>query len=118
MLLSRTFRLCLLGSLALVLTAASQANARPVSFVNAVVLVLTKAGCNSGTCHGSQYGKGGFKLSLLGYDPDLDYRSICKDGRGRRVTRAQPEQSLILRKPSGVVPHGGGLRLPADSPGY
>src|SRR5262245_6565102 len=101
MLLPGTFRHHLLGSLALILTAVSQAMARPVSFVNDVVPVLTKVGCNSGTCHGSQYGKGRFKLSLLGYDPDLDYRSICKDGRGRRVTRARPEQSLILRKPSG-----------------
>jgi hypothetical protein len=108
----------LFGCLAFLLPVASQAAPQQVSFVNDVLPVLTKAGCNSGSCHGSQYGKGGFKLSLLGYDPDLDYRSICKEARGRRVTRSQPEQSLILRKPSGMVPHGGGLRLPADSPGY
>jgi hypothetical protein len=89
-----------------------------VSFVNDVLPVLTKVGCNAGACHGSQYGKGGFKLSLLGYDPDLDYASIRRDARSRRVTAAAPERSLLLRKPSGAVPHGGGLRLPRGSPGY
>src|SRR3954447_17603725 len=63
----------------------------PVSFINDVVPILTKAGCNAGACHGSQYGKGGFKLSLLGYDPQLDYESIRKDARGRRVTAGAPE---------------------------
>ena len=90
----------------------------PVSFINDVVPVLTKVGCNAGACHGSQYGKGGFKLSLLGYDPDFDYQSIRKEARARRVTLAVPERSLLLRKPSGAVPHGGGLRLPPGSPGY
>src|SRR6476660_8555557 len=90
----------------------------PVSFINDVFPVLTKAGCNAGACHGSQYGKGGFKLSLLGYDPDLDYASIRKDALGRRSTLTEPEQSLILRKPAGQVPHGGGVRLPRDSAGY
>src|SRR6266542_476223 len=89
-----------------------------VSFINDVVPVLTKAGCNAGACHGSQYGKGGFKLSLLGYDAEFDYLSIRKDARARRVTTAAPERSLLLRKPSGAVPHGGGLRLPSGSPGY
>lgn len=88
-----------------------------VSFINDVVPVLTKAGCNTGACHGSQYGKGGFKLSLLGYDPELDYQSIRKEARARRVTVAEPERSLLIRKPSGTMPHGGGLRLPPGSPG-
>jgi hypothetical protein len=89
-----------------------------VSFVNDVVPVLTKAGCNAGACHGSQYGKGGFKLSLLGYDPDSDHLSIRSEARARRVTPAAPERSLLLRKASGAVPHGGGVRLPIGSPGY
>ncbi len=90
----------------------------PISFLNDVLPVLTKTGCNAGACHGSQYGKGGFKLSLLGYDPELDYRSIRQDARARRVRLSDPEQSLLLRKPSGAAPHGGGLRLPHDSAGY
>jgi Protein of unknown function (DUF1549)/Protein of unknown function (DUF1553) len=90
----------------------------PVSFLNEVIPVLTKAGCNAGACHGSQYGKGGLRLSLLGYDPEADRDAILKDALGRRVTLAQPEQSLILRKPSAALPHGGGLRLPRDSAGY
>jgi hypothetical protein len=120
MIQQRVIRHRVLGYLAIVMLCTSKASAsvRPVSFVNEVVPVLTKAGCNAGTCHGSQYGKGGFKLSLLGYDPDLDFRSIRKDARGRRVTPGMPDQSLLLRKPSGAVPHGGGVRLPADSPGY
>src|SRR5207244_6207685 len=54
---------------------------------------------------------------LLGYGPDFDYQSLRKEARARRVTVAEPERSLLLRKPSGAVPHGGGLRLPTGSPG-
>lgn len=89
-----------------------------VSFVNEVMPVLSKAGCNAGACHGAQYGKGGFKLSLFGYDPVPDYEAIVKFGEGRRVTRSQPEQSLILLKPLGAVPHGGGQRLTKNSLEY
>jgi hypothetical protein len=92
--------------------------AAPPSMRNDVIPILSKAGCNSGACHGSQYGKGGFKLSLLGYDADLDYASITRDLLGRRVTLADPEQSLLLLKPSGAVPHEGGVRLPRSGPGY
>jgi hypothetical protein len=92
--------------------------ATSVSFINDVLPVLAKAGCNAGTCHGSQYGQGGFKLSLRGYIPEADHTSILKDVRGRRVTLAEPERSLLLRKPSGAVPHGGGVRLPRGSVGY
>src|SRR5690348_4392443 len=55
----------------------------PVSFSNEVVPILTRFGCNQGTCHGAQYGKGGFKLSLAGFDPDLDFANIAKQARGR-----------------------------------
>jgi hypothetical protein len=85
--------------------------ARPVSFDNDVVPILTRYGCNQGTCHGAQYGKGGFKLSLAGYDPDLDYAAIVKQARGRRVSLADPAGSLFLLKPSLSVPHGGGRRF-------
>ncbi|MCS6861285.1 MAG: DUF1553 domain-containing protein [Abditibacteriales bacterium] len=89
-----------------------------VSFVNEVVPVLSKAGCNMGACHGAQYGKGGFKLSLFGYDPLPDYDAIVKFGEGRRIARSQPEKSLILLKPLAVVPHGGGVRFAKNSVEY
>src|SRR4051812_3478701 len=85
---------CLGGSVA-------SAAGKPVSFLNDVLPVLTKVGCNAGTCHGSQYGKGGFKLSLRGYDPEFDHQSILKEARGRRVAAVEPARSLVLRKPSG-----------------
>jgi hypothetical protein len=91
---------------------------RPVSFSNEVVPLLTRAGCNQGACHGSQHGQGGFKLSLLGYDTDLDYAQIAKLARGRRLNRTVPERSLFLLKPTGTVAHGGGRRLVRGSPGY
>jgi hypothetical protein len=86
--------------------------------LNDVIPALTKAGCNAGACHGAQYGKGGFKLSLLGYDPDLDHASITRDCLGRRVDLAVPERSLLLLKPSGAAPHEGGVRLPKDGVSY
>lgn len=91
----------------------------PISFVNDVMPVLTKAGCNTGVCHAKAGGgQNGFQLSLLGFEPREDYESLVKEGRGRRLFLAAPEQSLLLRKACGKTPHGGGLRLPADSYGY
>src|SRR5262245_15457978 len=78
------------------------------TFRNHVLPVLSKAGCNSGACHGALAGKGGFKLSLRGYDPASDYHAITKQARGRRVELADPGSSLLLTKPSGAVPHKGG----------
>lgn len=83
-----------------------------------VSAVLSKAGCNLGTCHGNLHGKAGFRLSLRGDDPRLDYDSITRGAGGRRIDWFAPRQSLLLRKPSGDIAHQGGLRLPADSPGY
>lgn len=90
----------------------------PVSFANEIVPVLTRLGCNQGACHGSQYGKGGFKLSLAGFDPDLDYTNIARQHRTRRIVIAAPEQSLLLLKPLMAVPHAGGRRLEPGSPDY
>lgn len=91
----------------------------PVSFVNDVMPVLTKAGCNVGVCHAKAGGgQKGFQLSLLGFEPAEDYESLVKDGHGRRLFPAVPDQSLILRKASGQTPHGGGTRLTHDSVGY
>src|SRR5262245_18425149 len=92
---------------------------QPISFVNDVMPVLTKAGCNAGACHAKAGGgQRGFQLSLLGFEPADDYTSIVKEGRGRRLFYAAPERSLILMKASGQMPHGGGVRLAADSEGY
>jgi hypothetical protein len=87
-----------------------------VSFVNDVQPVLSKLGCNAGTCHGAQAGKNGFKLSLRGYDPIYDYRALTDDLEGRRFNRAAPERSLMLMKPDGAVPHAGGVLMqPGDA---
>ena len=89
-----------------------------VSFRNDVMAVLSKAGCNAGTCHGNKNGKGGFKLSLRGQDPAQDYDSLTRDIFSRRVDPMQPEASLILLKPTTSVPHEGGQRFKADSETY
>ena len=91
---------------------------KPVSFNNEIEPLLTRAGCNMGSCHGSQFGKGGFKLSLAGFDPDLDYQNIAKQAKGRRLSLVDPARSLLLLKPSMSVPHGGGLRLAPKSANY
>ena len=92
---------------------------RTVSFVNDVMPVLTKEGCNSGACHAKAGGgQNGFQLSLLGFEPIDDYESLVKAARGRRLYFGAPQRSLLLRKPSGQMKHGGGVRLSASSPGY
>ncbi len=77
-------------------------------FIHDVNPVLSKLGCNAGTCHGSQGGKKGFKLSLRGYDPIYDIRSFTDDMGARRTNLASPSASLMLLKPTGQVPHEGG----------
>ncbi len=91
--------------------------ARP-SFRNDVEPILAKAGCNSGACHGALAGKGGFKLTLRGYDPWVDYVNIVRQHQGRRVELADPGRSLILAKPTGALPHKGGIRFDVDSLEY
>ena len=90
----------------------------PVSFVNDVIPVLTRNGCNSGTCHGAAAGKNGFKLSLRGFAPELDYNAICRQSRSRRIDLALPAQSLLLRKPLLEVSHLGGKALAHNTPDY
>ena len=90
----------------------------PIHFANQIVPIFTKLGCNSGGCHGKASGQNGFKISLLGYEPDVDYIAIVKEGRGRRVFPAAPEASLLLTKATGQSPHGGGKRLEMDSDEY
>ena len=90
----------------------------PVSFRNDVMAVLSKAGCNAGACHGNKSGKGGFKLSLRGQDPGVDYDTLTRDLFARRTNPLDPDQSLILLKPTAQVPHEGGLRFKKDSQEY
>jgi hypothetical protein len=90
----------------------------PVNFANQVVPIFTKLGCNAGGCHGKASGQNGFRLSLLGFEPALDYETIVKEARGRRLFPAAPDTSLLVVKATGKVPHGGGKRLDADSHEY
>ncbi|HUQ95430.1 MAG TPA: DUF1549 domain-containing protein [Bryobacteraceae bacterium] len=88
------------------------------SFRNHVIPVMTKTGCNQGACHGALAGKNGFKLTLRGYDPEVDYDTLTRQSWGRRVSLADPAGSLLLQKPSFGIPHGGGLRFKKDSLEY
>jgi hypothetical protein len=102
----------------LILWFASPSASAAVSFRNDVMAVLSKAGCNAGTCHGNKNGKGGFKLSLRGQDPDLDYVSLTRDLLARRINPLQPEESLLLLKPTARIAHEGGVRFSRDSLDY
>lgn len=90
----------------------------PINFPNQVVPVFTKLGCNSGGCHGKASGQNGFRLSLLGYEPEVDFMTLVKEGRGRRLMPASPDSSLLLMKAIGVSPHGGGKKMEKDSDEY
>jgi hypothetical protein len=78
--------------------------------------VLSRLGCNQGSCHGAQAGKNGFKLSLRGYDPIFDIRALTDDHAARRINPAAPDDSLMLRKPLGITPHQGGTLMSAGDP--
>ena len=103
----------------LALPLAAQAADKPrLSFVKDIVPIFTKSGCANSNCHGSIRGQAGFKLSLFGYEPDLDYNAIVKDQDSRRINRSDPARSLILLKPTFSVPHGGGVRFNVGSLEY
>lgn len=121
-----------LGCILLALTAPLTANVRqapaetlpagrvlsdgePVSFEREVMAVLSKAGCNLGTCHGNKNGKGGFFLSLRGQDLNADFESLIRDQLGRRINSISPDDSLLVRKPAVQVSHGGGRRFRTGS---
>ncbi|MFM8933559.1 MAG: DUF1553 domain-containing protein [Gemmataceae bacterium] len=86
-------------------------------FATEIIPILTKAGCNSGACHGATAGRGGFHLSLLGADPDADFDAIVQAYKGRRIHLAKPGESLLLKKPTGHIQHGGDVALPPDGAG-
>jgi hypothetical protein len=93
------------------LIAACFDSAGPPDFYREVMPRLTRLGCNSGACHGAAAGRGHLKLSLLGSDPRADYRSLVAEFEGRRVNLHHPQQSLLLRKATGEIDHGGGTRF-------
>jgi hypothetical protein len=90
----------------------------PITFRNHVVPVMTKIGCNSGACHGAAAGKNGFRLTLRGYDPELDYLTLTRQAAARRINRVEPANSLMLLKPTMAVSHGGGRRFAVGSLEY
>lgn len=104
----------------LLLTGLAFAEPAPsLTFVRDIAPILTKAGCNSGACHAKAgMGQRGFRLSLLGFEPQEDYEHIVKEGHGRRVFPVAPEQSLLVLKAANTVPHGGGKKLDPSSEGY
>lgn len=89
-----------------------------VTFERDVQAILTRYNCNAGACHGKARGQNGFMLSLLGYDHGFDYAAIVEEARGRRVFSSNPDYSLLLRKSSGAIAHGGGRRLAPGHPQY
>ena len=89
-----------------------------INFPNEVVPLFTKYGCNGGGCHGKSGGQNGFRLSLLGFEPTEDYEWLVKENRGRRIFPAAPDNSLLLLKGTGILPHGGGDRLKKGTPEY
>src|SRR5689334_22032861 len=105
------FAATLLAALALPGRAEEATSPPALSFLNDVMPILTKAGCNAGACHAKAgMGQRGFRLSLLGFEPAEDYEHIVKEGKGRRVFAVAPEQSLLLLKATNTVPHGGGKK--------
>ncbi len=91
---------------------------RGVTFERDIEPILTRAGCNAGACHGKASGQNGFKLSLLGFDPEFDHVAISREAGGRRVLTAIPEKSLLLQKATAAIPHGGGRRFDPAGPFY
>lgn len=92
--------------------------ARNVTFGHDVLPALTRAGCNTGSCHGASRGKEGFRLSLFGYDPQGDYQRLTRELSGRRVDLSAALESLLLAKGTGSVRHGGGQRIEPQSESY
>jgi hypothetical protein len=102
----------------LLLAMPTPAFAGDLHFENDILPIFARYGCNSSGCHGKAEGQGGFKLSVFASDPEADYAALTKEGRGRRVFPAKPEESLILRKSTGRTAHGGGTKLPFGGDDY
>jgi hypothetical protein len=91
---------------------------QPPSFLNDVMPLFARLGCNRGACHGKGSGQNGFRLSLRGYAPERDYEWLTREYTGRRVSATKPEESLLLRKPLGLAPHEGGTLFSVGSRPY
>jgi hypothetical protein len=91
---------------------------RTSNFTHDIVPLFTKYGCNGGGCHGKSEGQNGFRLSLLGFEPGEDFEHLVNESRGRRLFPAAPENSLLLLKATGEMPHGGGARMERGTPDY
>src|ERR1700730_1561827 len=115
------FHAALVATLSLVLADASCCPAaaslprgttvKKVDFERHIMGLFGRMGWNSGSCHGSFQGKGGFRLSLFGYAPDKDYFNLTRGVLGRRINTADPDHSLVLLKATGQVRHEGGVRF-------
>ncbi|MCE9608059.1 MAG: DUF1549 and DUF1553 domain-containing protein [Planctomycetia bacterium] len=90
----------------------------PVDFRLEAIAALSRAGCSQGACHGSPQGKGGFRMSLRGYDPDVDILTLVREAGGRRIDRMMPDDSLILKKGSAQIAHVGGVRFRKEDAAY
>ena len=106
------------GSILFVLTCAGTLPAQAPSFVHDVEPVFTRLGCNMGSCHGKGAGQNGFRLSLRGYAPEMDYVCLTREMHTRRIDTANPENSLLLLKPLGKAPHEGGKLFSETSREY
>ena len=98
-------------------TVEQQGSIAPVGFINEIVPLFTRHGCNGGSCHGKVGGQNSFRLSLMGFEPEKD-RAYLREGRGRRIFRAAPKHSLLVLKGSGQLPHKGGSRLTPKGDDY
>ncbi len=112
---STVSRACL--TVILLLAAAVPASASP-SFVNDVVPIFTRYGCNQGACHGKGAGQNGFRLSLRGYAPEMDHAWLTREYSARRISFADPESCTLLRKACGQAAHEGGKLLAPGSRAY
>ncbi|HIF00157.1 MAG TPA: cell surface protein, partial [Fuerstia sp.] len=90
----------------------------PISFRLDVMPVFMKTSCNNGSCHGAARGKDGFRLSLFGFDPAGDHFRVTREQPGRRINLALPEESLLIEKCTGAVPHNGGKRFDVGDEQY
>jgi hypothetical protein len=89
-----------------------------IEFLREIRPLLSKAGCAMAACHAAQHGKGGFKLSVFGFEPDKDRDAMVRDSLARRADFVEPQRSLLLLKPTMQTPHGGAKRLEKGSTEY
>src|SRR3989441_241703 len=119
--IARPFALAIAAALALIGSASAAVPAttiktpEKIDFERHIMGLLGRLGCNSGSCHGSFQGRGGFRLSLFGYEPEKDIIAITRDSLARRINPIDPDNSLLLLKATGQVEHGGGMRFSRDS---